>query len=245
MYTKQNLLDAIKMEKKYRELQAMRKEEIAFGYHEKLKKLGFEDTIIYEKAKAEYYFNEIPTEKRIEPFSQAKNFIPKVIENKIPTLFFFVPEEIMVCVGTDYDTLKSSQYDKEYCEKHNIPIVEFPRNGGVFVCSPDDIAIIYYNPYNENTKDIFRKKISDMAKLWHKNVFFDNNDIIVDGYKVAGFANIGEDRGVGIYISFSIDDKLIENICQKKSKKKPKGLNNLSDIKRDDIIKEVKSWLPS
>ena len=55
--TDKKLLQAMEMEKKYRKLQTNHKAKTEFGYHDKLKGFGFEDTVVYEQAKAKYYLD--------------------------------------------------------------------------------------------------------------------------------------------------------------------------------------------
>ena len=238
-----NLLAAMAMEEEYRTLRLDWEAKTTYGYVEKLKAFGFADTVEYEHAKNKYYFENIPVARRIEPFGQAHVLIPKAVSSNTPTIFFFIPEEPMVCVATDYDIAENSLYDADYCTKNNIPVVPFPRNGGVFICSPDDVAIIYYNPYIKDAMSFFREKIQALAKQWAQDVVFEKNDILVNGYKVAGFASIAEGKGVGIYITFSIDINLVNKICGKPTEKIPRGLGKLSRVTRDAIITEVESWL--
>ena len=79
------LLDAMAMEKEYRKLRLDHRAKTEFGYHDKLKAVGFNDTIEYEKAKSEYYLANTQVIKKSITSDQSVNEIAAAVKNKTPT----------------------------------------------------------------------------------------------------------------------------------------------------------------
>lgn len=128
----------------------------------------------------------------------------------------------------------------DYCEKNNIPCVDIGRRGGTFVVNKGDIGFGYITKGIDNTIGKFiHSKFIEFLKGKGLNVTSNSNDILVDGYKVFGWAsNYYKDFGA-IYITahftLSVDLELIKNVCTKPMNKVPKGLSDFG-LTREDIL---------
>lgn len=118
--------------------------------------------------------------------------------------------------------------DINYAKAHKIPIYEMHRDGGGVVISNGDIEFAYYSLEYKVPIEI-EKLIHFLVADKDLKVSVDNNDVLVDGKKVASFAYIlDKNRGMicVIHISVNIDKELISHICLKKSVKEPACLSD-------------------
>ena len=56
--------------------------------------------------------------------------------------FLFCPDDLMVHIGLN------KEYNKEYCDEHNIFTLYIPRVGGTIVCTDEDVdyfGVTYYD----------------------------------------------------------------------------------------------------
>lgn len=133
----------------------------------------------------------------------------------------------------------------EYCRQNNIACVDIGRRGGAFVVNKGDIGFGYItkgidNSVGEMIYNGFIKYLQDKGL----NVTSNSNDILIDGYKVFGWASNYYKEYDAIYITahftLSIDIELIKNVCTKPMVKVPKGLNDFG-ISQEDIIEFLES----
>lgn len=121
--------------------------------------------------------------------------------------------------------------DFEYCYKHGINCVDIGRRGGAFVVNKGDVGLGHVTKGLDNTMG---DKISSNFLLYLKNKGLDavslGNDILVDGYKVFGWAsNYYKDYNatfVTMHFTMSVNLDLINSICTKPMKKVQNGLSN-------------------
>ena len=138
-----------------------------------------------------------------------------------------------------------AQPNFEYCEKHNIPCVNIGRRGGAFVVNKGDIGFGYItqglnNEVGQMLYDEFAKYLKDKGL----NVTKESNDILIDSYKVFGWASHYYKDFNAIYITIhftiSVNVDLITNICTKPMNKVPKGLSEFG-VTREEIIEFIKN----
>lgn len=172
--------------------------------------------------------------------------LPNFLADKTEHLLFSVQQETEAGYGFDNDI------NSEYCRENNIPAYDQKRNGGTVVFSKGNItlALIYNNRVRRNfTLDTI---LSDLCKYLTENgieVTRDNNDIIVNGFKVASASgyNFGEKfhwTYDGVQISINQDLEAIKNICLKPMVKVPKGLSEYG-ITTEEIYQWCVDWLIS
>lgn len=134
----------------------------------------------------------------------------------------------------------------DYCEKHNIPCANIGRRGGTFVVNKDDIGFGFITKGLDNTIGIsIYNGVYEFLKSKGLNVHQKGNDVLVDGYKVFGWASHYYQEYDAIYITahitLSVNIELIQNICTKPMNKVPKGLNDFG-ITQKDVIEFLEKW---
>lgn len=126
----------------------------------------------------------------------------------------------------------------EYCESNNIECVNIGRRGGTFVVNKGDIGFGYITKgLNNSVGELVYNEFAKYLKSRCLNVEQNSNDILVDGYKVFGWASHYYKEHDAIYITahftLSVNIELINNICTKPINKVPKGLNCFGIVQAD------------
>ena len=127
----------------------------------------------------------------------------------------------------------------EYCLEHNIPITFLRRSGSTFVLQKGDFIFLHCDKDDNflgKWEKYLRKKLTEKGL----NLTYDNNDFLIDNYKVmGGFGEeINEDYFLYVVcVSIKDSSELIKNICLKKSIKEPRALEyyNIS-------VEEIEKW---
>lgn len=140
-----------------------------------------------------------------------------------------------------------TQPDFDYCAKHGIECVNIGRRGGTFVVNKGDIGVGIVEPALNNTKGyLIQDEFVKFLERKNLPVSVNGNDILIDGYKVYGWASNYYKEYDAIFISchftMSVDLDLIKNICTKPMNKIPKGLSDYG-ITREEIIKFLEDLL--
>lgn len=233
----QNLKAAMAMEKVYRKLQDNWQAKTAFGYHDKLKKFGFADTVEYERAKDEYHLKN--ADFQILEIT-APQFIPelqKAIAEGKETVFIVHPEKLMAWVGSD-------PINEDYCKENDIPTFLVGYDGGTIVTGIEDVAIGLLTK-----RDTARKHFGEVLYRFIKEEIpkaeLVDNDILIDCYKVfgIGYKSFGELHLATYQITVKAYPEAIKNICLKEMKKEPKGLADFGAFDKAKFIDKVRSWL--
>lgn len=141
--------------------------------------------------------------------------------------------------------------DTKYCDEHNIPYSHGKSFGGTGCIVGVkgnvilDIKKVLYG--GEALGDRFSKALCEYFKsrgLY--SVRCDNNDVLIDDFKVASGAEITLPTGyqyMGFQISIYQDLETIKKVCMKPMLKVPKALDDYG-ITTDDIVKFCKEyWL--
>lgn len=147
------------------------------------------------------------------------------------------PSTPLVHLGSDNDI------NEEYCIENNIPIFRVQRSGGAIVSSVGDFEFVIVDP-KTNTKQmpLLLSKLVHLLVSRNLYVEINENDILVEGHKVASWAYKIVPGGIytAMHISTSVDLEAIKHICKKEMKKIPKGLNDFGITLKDleEIIYE-------
>lgn len=173
-------------------------------------------------------------------------------ETYIDTNFQDVTECRYYAVQTEDEVSYGKQQDVnfEYCQQHNIPMYDLKRDGGCIVHGKDNIAWAEIKP--NSAKDFyytnldFLSHFTDFLKEKGLNAIQEDNDILIDGYKVASGCNINlppdyKRTFSAVQISWKCDIDLIRNICLKPMVKIPKGLDEYN-ITQEDIIDFIQDY---
>ena len=156
---------------------------------------------------------------------------------------FIVQAQLEVGYGFDKDV------DFQYCFENNIPAYDQKRRGGAIVFAKDTLTLgmIYNN--REHFGFVFDRMIDDLCVYLAKqglDAVKDNNDILIDGYKVASSTsyNFNEDYTwtySAAQIAMNQDLEAIKHICTKPMIKIPKGLSEFG-ITLQQIEAWCKNW---
>lgn len=152
-----------------------------------------------------------------------------------PKAYYCVHEQTEVNTGMQDDC------DMQYCEEHNIPVYLMERSGGTIVCSKGNIGISVITPVKWGWQtSAFLNALADYLKSKNLIVEYTNNDILVDGFKVASGAEIRVgDNLKNVYntyqISINQDIEAIKHICKKEMIKIPKALSDFG-ITTEEIV---------
>ena len=128
----------------------------------------------------------------------------------------------------------------KYCEQNNISCVDIGRRGGAFVVNKGDIGLGYVGRGLDNTiGELVSREFAKYLRDKGLDAIEESNDILIDGYKVFGWASHYYKEQDCIFITchftMSVDLDLIKNICTKPMNKVPKGLAEFG-ITREEII---------
>ena len=135
----------------------------------------------------------------------------------------------------------------EYCAEHGIPCVDIGRMGGAFVVNKGDIGLGHVAKGFDNTVgyEIYMK-FTEYLKNKGLNAEANDNDILIDGYKVFGWASKHYQQQDATFItchfSMSVDIELINAICTKPMNKIPKGLSDFG-VTREEVINFLENYI--
>lgn len=122
---------------------------------------------------------------------------------------------------------RKSQVDESICDELGYEVYESFNNGGTILCNKGDFVVAHFDRPDNG----WCKRLAECLVKWLKarglNATYEDNDVLVDGYKVCGtcvtrYGMIDYD-GAFIAINTNLDD--IKAICKKPMGKIPKGLS--------------------
>jgi hypothetical protein len=155
-------------------------------------------------------------------------------DGKTDDLFLVNHDKKFVCIADN------GFVDEAICAERGYEVYKMHRNGGTFVLSEGDIGAFGVGRVgNTFLKDFVTHMI---AKLRERglNAYWENNDVLVDGYKVCGISasitrNSKQFFVFHVAININLDD--IKAICTKPMVKVPKGLSEYGVT-----AEEVEKW---
>lgn len=173
------------------------------------------------------------------------NYVSKhlqdILNNPTPKVYYVIHEE------TEINTGQQNDYNEEYCQKYSIPIYKMNREGGTIVCSAGNIGVSTILPVKYGWQcSKFIKAFVKYLKSFDLNVSANNNDILIDGYKVTSCAEIRVgDNLKNIYSTFQFniyqDIETIKQVCKKEMVKIPKALSDYG-FNTESIFEFVKNY---
>lgn len=150
--------------------------------------------------------------------------------------------KITVMNNTEAIYIDERTCDLEWCKENAIPFARqtYFSNAGCIIAVKGNIFIDAKVKVNgENVADVFSKELCKFfINKGLKSVRCDNNDVLIDGYKVASGceAIIGNMNYMGYQISINQDLETIKRVCKKEMVKIPKALSEYG-ITTDDMVK--------
>jgi len=236
-----NFDKALELREEYAKLRLFPEKKNVFGWHAKLAKLGYTEKEFILDIKKNYLKTTDIVIKEVDS-SNLMVEISTAIQDETNTLILMKPEKSVVYNG-------NAEFNEDYCKENNIKVFPLGYSGGTIVTTKNDLGIVFVL----DKKGLLRyvvKKINDWISLNFSNsniyvISKNHNDILVDGYKILGCAENKKGEMYASYyqVSFDVDLDLIGNICTKDMVKTPKGLSDFGNKTREDLIKEIKTWL--
>lgn len=155
----------------------------------------------------------------------------------INNIDYFVNSKNELCKITIMDKTEAIYIDEgtcdlEWCESHAIPFARqtYFFNAGCIIAVKGNIFIdVKMKVEGENMADRFSKALCKyFIDKGLTSVRCDNNDVLIDGYKVASGceSNLNGMNYMGYQISINQDLDTIKNVCKKKMVKVPKALSD-------------------
>ena len=139
--------------------------------------------------------------------------------------------------------------DVDYCINNHIPVYDRKSAGGTIVHAKGNIGVDYIYSHDKISSFVSLDLLNDLAdylKSKGLSVELKNNDILVDGYKVASCAedNLPPDFrwcNSAVQISINQNMDLIQKVCLKPMAKVPKGLGDYG-ITSDEMLQFIQDW---
>lgn len=199
---------------------------------------GFQNLTDYFNNKREYLFNNWKPEVYYVDITEYAKVTEEAIQSGKDGIYISNGDGIHAYHG-------DLPIDYDLCEELGVRVVELNYGGGTIIGSSNDFSIIIVFPVIMSMcRNFVISKFEEIISKYIPNVSIDNNDILVNGEKVAGSMTRETDKSFvwATQVSFQDYSEYIEKICQKKQVKKPAFINNTL-LSRDNLEKEVLSWL--
>lgn len=138
-------------------------------------------------------------------------------------LVIFQPNEL--CALTT-----SSDSAQNFVKDNGIKTRRLGNAGGCIVAFPGNVEVGHFSRNLNN--DFIERMTSEALILFKKkglDVSQDNNDLLVDGFKVFSTSKASYNNAImfgAVHISINCDADLVRKICTKEMKKVPKGLSD-------------------
>lgn len=113
------------------------------------------------------------------------------------------------------------------------------HNGGTIVGFPGSITLFAFT--NRANAPRWREQLAAYLQSRGLNAAVVDNDVLVDGFKVAGFMSKWVNREIqyfGCHISIHVDLDVIQRICRKPMVKIPKGLGDYG-VTREMVLEAL------
>lgn len=157
-------------------------------------------------------------------FDNVSDLVAQILSSQTEACVYCVGDENCVIVGSN------GGVNRVEVERLGVKMVEIKHEGGTIVASPGDVQIgIFTQGYkgDEYRKAIIGRLMELLLENGH-SASLEQNDILVNGKKVAGFGSrmFGNILYTAFQISVNVDINLIKSICTKPMVKTPDGLSN-------------------
>lgn len=174
-----------------------------------------------------------------EPYISSDVPIPYIQEKKPAFLYTIDCGESYVFVPHDH--VDDGTFDKYGLTKVSLG---YSAEHGVILSFDGDLRIyLIYSDEVDLHSDYFLRKLSDKLSMYFDDVSVDNNDVIINGKKVAGSAELHYNnlRILLFQITFNDNSEIIRAVCGE-SKKEP-GFIDKNVLSPYELKDEFLSWL--
>ena len=228
-----NLISAMEEEKAYI---ADRLNNIETVFVDRLAPYGYNNLAEYFSDKKKYLFNQWKPEVYGVNVATLTTELENAVQNERYGIYISVADGLYAFHGSD-------EIDYELCDELGVCVAEVYHQGGTLIGSQADLGIEIIAPTElglEHNQII--NKFYEVISKYEDNVIIDGNDILVNGEKVLGSMTrrIGHAFVWAAQVSFEDHMEIIQQICHKKSFKKPGVLHNVT---KEILLQEVLRWL--
>ena len=125
-------------------------------------------------------------------------------------------------------THRKTQVDERICKELGYTVYEAFNNGGTILTEAGDVELGHWYAPQNGWRDRFVTFFVKWLKAKGLNAVYEDNDVLVDGYKVCGtcITRYGRIDYTGIHIGINTNLDHIIAICRKPMNKVPKGLSD-------------------
>lgn len=237
------LKEAMKVEADYLKLNTKIADD--FYFREKMEFVGYPDLEKYFNEKQDYLFKQKKFKIVETTPATIVNETMQSIKNGEETCFIISQDTDWVFYGID-------EANKQYVEDNKLNFLDLGYQGGTIVSTPSDLELVIVmkqHDMNYYIRNNVSKLLNEMGveHLSNNNDLLIHSDILLDNFKICGFAekNLGNEYSIYyVQVSFKLNRELIEKICITDSKKVPMGINDFyPDLNRKQLVELIKEWL--
>lgn len=168
------------------------------------------------------------------PLTSFESFYHSWLSNPFACRLNLLPENGTMLVAQGENRIELSKVKRPY------KIIKTYHGGGTIVVFDDGITLFDINRDMRRPK--WRESLVDLLETRGLHAENTGNDVTVDGYKIAGYAETRmadtDYFQYGIHISMHVDVNEINHICQKPMKKIPRGLADFG-LTREEVLKAL------
>lgn len=164
--------------------------------------------------------------------------------------FIDSPQEetvIVVLNRTEAIYCEEGSCNIKYCQENGIPYAKMPQGGGCIIGVSGNIFVNIKRKSlgKESYGDVFTKDFANHLKEIYNlsSVRCDNNDVLVDGFKIASAVEttINGWRYMSFQVSLNQDIETINKVCNKPMVKIPKALKEYG-ITTSDMLSFIEQY---
>lgn len=155
--------------------------------------------------------------KSIEAVATIQDFI---LNKKHGIAYCVHDEKSIFC--TDLNTI-----NEDACVEYGYTVLDTKHTGGVVVVNKGDMSVVHFGEIGNDWMHRFANYLIERYKEKGLNATYEDNDVLIDGYKISGLSATpyGHIQYSTIHIGINTNLDHIKQICRKPMNKVPKGLS--------------------
>lgn len=117
--------------------------------------------------------------------------------------------------------------NEDVCIEEGYTVLDTKHTGGVVVVSKGDMSVVHFGEIGNKYLEDFAMYLIERYKERGLNATYEDNDVLIDGYKISGLSSTpyGHIQYSTIHVGINTNLDHIKQICRKPMKKVPKGLS--------------------
>lgn len=215
-----NIVKAIEKEKEYLSYRMEGKE--PFHLVDAVKECGFNSLDDYFTAKRRYEVSQANIVKVASKDATAT--IQDFIVNQKHGFAYCVHDEKSIFINQP-DTIND-----DACEEYGYTVLDTQHTGGAVVVNEGDVSVVHFGEVENVVMQDFALYLIERYKERGLSATYEDNDVLIDGYKISGLSATvyGRIKYSTIHIGINTNLDHIKAICRKPMNKVPKGLSEYS-----------------